>query len=176
MNIPIELTHEPRAKPVETKFSKKPESLSLTYIRPPHGWQLVNFSELWQYRELLYFLVWRDVKVRYKQTLLGAGWAILKPVFGMVVFSVIFGRLAEVPTDGVAGPVFYFTGLLPWLFFQDGVSKASNSLVVGRNLGTKVYFPRMVMPLAGVLGGAVDLGLAGVVVVGIMFAYRAAPS
>jgi lipopolysaccharide transport system permease protein len=109
------------------------------------------------------------VKVRYKQTFLGAGWAILKPVFGMVVFSVIFDRLAEVPTDGVAGPVFYFTGLLPWLFFQDGVSKASNSLVVGRNLVTKVYFPRMVMPLAGVLGGVVDLGLAGIVLIGIMF-------
>ena len=146
---------------------------STTLIKPSRRFRGPGLPELWRYRELLYFLIWRDVKVRYKQTLLGAAWAILKPVFGMVVFSVIFGRLAEVPTDGVAGPVFYFTGLLPWLFFQDGVSKASNSLVVGRNLVTKVYFPRMVMPLAGVLGGAVDLGLAGVVLVAIMFIYRA---
>jgi len=146
---------------------------STTLIRPSRRFRGPGLSELWRYRELLYFLIWRDVKVRYKQTLLGAAWAILKPVFGMLVFSVIFGRLAEVPTDGVAGPVFYFTGLLPWLFFQDGVSKASNSLVVGRNLVTKVYFPRMVMPLAGVLGGAVDLGLAAVVLAGIMFVYRA---
>jgi lipopolysaccharide transport system permease protein len=145
---------------------------STTLIRPSRRFRGPGLPELWRYRELLYFLVWRDVKVRYKQTFLGAAWAILKPVFGMVVFSVIFGRLAEVPTDGVAGPVFYFTGLLPWLFFQDGVSKASNSLVVGRNLVTKVYFPRMVMPLAGVLSGVVDLGLAGVVMVGIMFFYR----
>jgi len=145
---------------------------STTLIRPSRRFRGPGLPELWRYRELLYFLVWRDVKVRYKQTLLGAAWAILKPVFGMVVFSVIFDRLAEVPTDGVAGPVFYFTGLLPWLFFQDGVSKASNSLVVGRNLVTKVYFPRMVMPLASVLSGVVDLGLAGVVLVGIMFFYR----
>lgn len=146
---------------------------STTLVRPSRRFRGPGLPELWRYRELLYFLIWRDVKVRYKQTLLGAAWAILKPVFGMVIFSVIFGRLAGVPTDGVAGPVFYFTGLLPWLFFQDGVAKASNSLVVGRNLVTKVYFPRMVMPLAGVLGGAVDLGLAGVVLVGIMVAYRA---
>ena len=145
---------------------------STTLIRPSRRFRGPGLPELWRYRELLYFLVWRDVKVRYKQTLLGAAWAILKPVFGMVVFSVIFDRLAEVPTDGVAGPVFYFTGLLPWLFFQDGVSKASNSLVVGRNLVTKVYFPRIVMPLASVLSGVVDLGLAGVVLVGIMFFYR----
>lgn len=145
---------------------------STTLIRPSRRFRGPGLPELWRYRELLYFLVWRDVKVRYKQTLLGAAWAILKPVFGMVVFSVIFDRLAEVPTDGVAGPVFYFTGLLPWLFFQDGVSKASNSLVVGRNLVTKVYFPRIVMPLASVLSGVVDLGLAGLVLVGIMFFYR----
>lgn len=145
---------------------------STTLIRPSRRFRGPGLPELWRYRELLYFLVWRDVKVRYKQTLLGAAWAILKPVFGMVVFSVIFDRLAAVPTDGVAGPVFYFTGLLPWLFFQDGVSKASNSLVVGRNLVTKVYFPRMVMPLASVLSGVVDLALAGLVLVGIMFFYR----
>jgi lipopolysaccharide transport system permease protein len=145
---------------------------STTLIRPAPRWRGLGLAELWRYRELLYFLVWRDVKVRYKQTLLGAAWAILKPLFGMVVFTVIFDRLAQVPTDGVAGPAFYFTGLLPWLFFQDGVARASNSLVVGRNLVTKVYFPRMVMPLAGVLGGGVDLGLAGLVLGAILIAYR----
>ena len=149
---------------------------SVTLIRPSRGWRGLDLPELWRYRELLYFLIWRDVKVRYKQTLLGAAWAILKPLFGMVIFAVIFGRLANVPTDGVPGPAFYFTGLLPWLLFQDGVSKASNSLVAGRSMVTKVYFPRIVMPLASVLGGLVDFVLGAVVLVGIMIFYRVVPT
>lgn len=140
----------------------------LTVIRPSRGWAGPSLAELWSYRELLLFLVWRDIKVRYKQTLLGAGWAILKPIFSMVIFAVIFGRLAGIPTDGLPAPVFYFAGLLPWLLFQDGVSKASASLVAGRSLVTKVYFPRVAIPLAGVLAGLVDFALAGVVLVGMM--------
>jgi lipopolysaccharide transport system permease protein len=149
----------------------------LTRIQPSRGWAGVNLGELWRFRELLYFLIWRDVKVRYKQTLLGAAWAILKPLFSMVIFAIIFGRLAEVPTDGTPGPVFYFTALLPWLLFQDGVTKASASLVAGRSLVTKVYFPRMVVPLASVLAGLVDFALSGLVLIALMIFYgvRAGP-
>ena len=150
----------------------------VTRIQPSRGWVGVNLGELWRHRELLYFLIWRDVKVRYKQTLLGAAWAILKPLFSMVIFTIIFGRLAEVPTDGAPAPVFYFTALLPWILFQDGVSKASASLVAGRSLVTKVYFPRMVVPLASVLAGLVDFVLSGLVLVAMMVFYgvRAGPA
>jgi lipopolysaccharide transport system permease protein len=149
----------------------------ITRIQPSRGWAGVNLGELWRHRELLYFLIWRDVKVRYKQTLLGAAWAILKPLFSMLIFTIIFGRLAEVPTDGAPAPVFYFTALLPWILFQDGVTKASASLVAGRSLVTKVYFPRMVVPLASVLAGLVDFALSGLVLVAMMIFYgvRAGP-
>lgn len=140
-------------------------------IKPSSGWRDLSLGELWDYRELVYFLIWRDVKVRYKQTLFGAGWAILKPFLGMVVFSIIFGRLAGLPTDGLPGPVFYFAGLLPWILFQDGVSKSSMSLVAGRSLLTKVYFPRLAMPLASVSAGLVDFGLSFIVLLGLMFFY-----
>jgi lipopolysaccharide transport system permease protein len=140
-------------------------------IQPSRGWTGVNLRELWRYRELIYFLVWRDVIVRYKQTLLGAAWAILKPLFSMVIFYIIFGRLAKVPTDNAPGPVFYFAGLLPWVLFQDGVSKAAGSLVAGSHLITKVYFPRLVVPLSAVLGGIVDFALAFLVLLGLMFGF-----
>ncbi len=140
-------------------------------IKPSRSWRDLSLRELWDYRELVYFLIWRDVKVRYKQTLFGAGWAILKPFLGMVVFSIIFGRLAGLPTDGIPGPVFYFAGLLPWILFQDGVSKSSMSLVAGRSLLTKVYFPRLSMPLASVSAGLVDFGLSFIVLLGLMLFY-----
>ena len=144
------------------------DSQPLTIVRPSSGWHTVDVAELWRYRELLFFLVWRDFKVRYKQTVLGAGWAILKPVLSMVIFSIIFGRLAGIPTDGMPAPVFYFAGLLPWILFHDGVAKASSSLVTGRSLVTKVYFPRATVPLASVLAGLVDFGLAAIVMAGLM--------
>ncbi len=144
------------------------DSQPLTVIRPSTGWLRLDLGEIWRYRELLYFLVWRDVKVRYKQTLIGAGWAILKPFFSMVIFAVIFGRLAGIPTDGLPAPVFYFAGLLPWVLFQDGVSKASVSLVTGRSMVSKVYFPRLTVPLASVLAGLVDFGLSALVLVGLI--------
>ena len=149
-----------------------PEGPRLTIVRPSSGLQLVDLAELWRYRELLFFLVWKDIKVRYKQTVLGAGWAILKPLLSMVIFSIIFGRLAGIPTDGVPAPVFYFTGLLPWILAQDGIAKASSSLVTGRSLVTKVYFPRVTVPLASVLAGIVDFGLATVVLAGLMIFFR----
>ncbi len=144
-------------------------------IKPSRGWLDLSLRELWDYRELVYFLIWRDVKVRYKQTLFGASWAILKPFLGMVVFSIIFGRLAGLPTDGIPGPVFYFAGLLPWILFQDGVSKSSMSLVAGRSLLTKVYFPRLSMPLASVSAGLVDFGLSFLVLIGLMVYFGTSP-
>ncbi len=152
------------------------QPVPVTVIRPSRGWGGLDFGELWHFRELLYFLTWRDIKVRYKQTLLGAAWAILKPFFSMVIFTIIFGRLAGIPTDGVPPAVFYFTGLLPWVLFQDGITKASSSLVTGRSLVTKVYFPRLVVPLSSILAGLVDFLLASVVLVGMMLFYRVPPS
>jgi lipopolysaccharide transport system permease protein len=143
----------------------------LVWIRPPHGWAFANVRELWRYRELIYFLIWRDVKVRYKQTLLGAGWAILKPLLSMVVFTVIFAGLANLDTDGVPPPVFYFSGLLPWVLFQDGATKSGNSLVASSNLITKIYFPRMAIPLALVISGLVDFALSFVVLLGLGLYY-----
>jgi len=145
-------------------------------IKPSEGWRELNLRELWRYRELVFFLTWRDIKVRYKQTLLGAAWAILKPFFSMVVFYFIFNRLANVPTDGIPGPIFYFSGLLPWVLFQDGVTKAGNSLVQGSNLITKVYFPRLAIPLAAVMAGVVDFLLAFAVLLVMMLIYAVRPT
>jgi lipopolysaccharide transport system permease protein len=149
---------------------------SVTVIRPSRGWAGFNLSELWRYRELVYFLIWRDIKVRYKQTLLGAAWAILKPLMTMVIFAVIFGRLAKIPTDAVAPPLFYFSGLIPWVLFQDGVTKAGTSLVSSGQLVTKVYFPRMAIPLASVVSGVVDTALSSVVLLGMMVFYGVQPT
>jgi lipopolysaccharide transport system permease protein len=143
-------------------------------IRPPRGLGLANLRELWRFRELIYFLIWRDVKVRYKQTLLGAGWALLKPFLAMVVFTVIFSGLANLETDGIPPPIFYFSGLLPWVLFQDGVTKAGNSLVASSNLITKVYFPRMAIPMALVTAGLVDFGLSFLVLIGMGVYYQVA--
>lgn len=155
---------------------REESQLPMTMVQPSRGWAGVNLRELWRYRELVYFLIWRDIKVRYKQTLLGAAWAILKPFFSMIVFSVIFGNLARIPTDEVPPPLFYFAGLLPWVFFQDGITKASNSLVSGRNLITKVYFPRLAIPISSVVAGLVDFCLAFLVLIGMMIYYGYQPT
>src|SRR5258706_5988172 len=117
-------------------------------IAPSKGWVPLKLSELWEYRELLYFLVWRDIKVRYKQTALGASWAIIQPFFTMVVFSLFFGHLAKMPSDGIPYPIFSFAALVAWSFSANGLSQSSNSLVGSSNLITKVYFPRLIIPLA----------------------------
>jgi lipopolysaccharide transport system permease protein len=145
-------------------------------IAPSRGWAPLQIRQLWQYKDLLYFLVWRDVKVRYKQTVLGAAWAILQPLLTMVVFSVFFGRLAKMPSDGVPYPIFAFTALVPWTFFAHGLNQASNSLVGGANLIKKVYFPRLVMPIAAVLSGLIDFALAFIVLLGMMLFYGIGPS
>jgi len=145
-------------------------------IEPSHGWVSLKLRELWQYRELLYFFIWRDVKVRYKQTVLGAAWAIIQPFFTMVVFSLFFGRLAKVPSDDIPYPIFSYTALVPWTFFAQGLNQASNSLVQYANLITKVYFPRLAMPIARVLAGTVDFVLAFIVLLGMMLAYGIVPT
>ena len=145
-------------------------------ITPSSGWVPVRLSELWEYRELIYFLVWRDIKVRYKQTLLGVAWAIIQPLFTMIVFSLFFGRLAKLPSDGLPYPIFSYVALLPWTFFANGVSQASNSLTGASNLLKKVYFPRLALPLSAVLSGIVDLGFSSVALVGLMVYYQVPPS
>jgi lipopolysaccharide transport system permease protein len=131
---------------------------------------------LWSYRELLYFLTWREVKVRYKQTVLGAAWAIIQPFFAMVVFSLFFGKLAKIPSDGVPYPIWSYAALLPWQFFSQSLSQASGSVVGNANLIRKVYFPRMVMPVSGVLFGLVDFAIAFTVLLAMMFYFGIAPT
>lgn len=145
-------------------------------LTPSRGFVRLNLRDVWAYRELLFFLVWRDVKVRYKQTALGAAWAILQPLMTMVVFSVFFGRLANMPSDGIPYPVFAFTALLPWQLFAYALSESGNSLVSSQNLITKVYFPRLVIPIAAVLGGLVDFGIAFVVLLGLLWYYGVVPT
>src|SRR5713101_7436197 len=128
-------------------------------LKPSSGFLRINLRAVWEYRELLYFLVWRDIKVRYKQTALGAAWAILQPVMTMVVFSVFFGRLAKMPSDGIPYPIFAYAGLLPWQLFAYALSESANSLVGSQNLIKKVYFPRLVIPIASVLAGVVDFAI-----------------
>jgi lipopolysaccharide transport system permease protein len=132
----------------------------LTIIQPKPGWQVLDLAEAWRYRELLYFFVWRDVKVRYKQTVLGAAWAILQPFAQMVVFSIFFGRMVEMPTAGVPYPLFVFAGLLPWTFFSNAITSSSGSVVGNQNLITKVYFPRLFIPATSVGVGLVDFAIA----------------
>jgi lipopolysaccharide transport system permease protein len=123
------------------------------------GWSSLRLREIWEFRELFYFLAWRDVKVRYKQTVLGASWAILQPLLSMLIFTIFFGRLAKMPSDQVPYPVFSYTALLPWIFFSNGLGLASNSLVGSANLLTKVYFPRLIVPASAVISGLVDLAV-----------------
>jgi lipopolysaccharide transport system permease protein len=145
-------------------------------IQPSRGWVALKLRELWEYRELLYFLTWRDIKVRYKQTALGAAWAIIQPFMTMVVFSLFFGRLAKMPSDGIPYPIFSYAALVPWTFFANGLSQSSNSLVGSANLIKKVYFPRLTIPVATVLSGAVDFAIAFAVLLGMMFFYGIAPT
>jgi lipopolysaccharide transport system permease protein len=148
----------------------------VVHIRPSKGWVSLRLGELFEYRELLYFLVWRDIKVRYKQTALGASWAVIQPFFTMVVFSLFFGRLAKVPSDGIPYPIFSFAALVPWTFFATSLTNSSNSLVGSANLIKKVYFPRLAIPIATVLSGLVDLAIAFVMLVLMMAWYGIAPS
>lgn len=145
-------------------------------ITPPAGWWETPLQELWAYRELLYFIVWRDIKIRYKQTLIGAAWAVLQPLLTMMVFSLVFGKLAHIPSDGLPYPVFYYSALLPWMYFASSLQNATNTIVENQRVITKVYFPRLALPLASVIAGLVDFGISFLMFVAIMLYYRVRPT
>jgi lipopolysaccharide transport system permease protein len=153
-----------------------PSDSHVIVVKPSKGWISLKLKELWEYRDLLYFLAWRDIKVRYKQTVLGAAWAIIQPFFTMVVFSLFFGRLGKIPSDGIPYPIFAYAALVPWTFFANGLNNSSNSLVGNANLIKKVYFPRLVVPIAGIISGVVDFILAFIVLVGMMLFYGTFPT
>jgi homopolymeric O-antigen transport system permease protein len=140
-------------------------------IQPSRGWVGVGLADLWHYRELLYFLTWRDIKIRYKQTALGVLWALIQPALTMLIFSLFFGRLAKVPSDGIPYPLFTLAALVPWTLFSNGLSQSSNSLVGSANLIRKVYFPRLTIPIASILSGVVDFGFAFLLLVFMMYRY-----
>jgi lipopolysaccharide transport system permease protein len=144
---------------------------AVTVIEPTRGWMPLKLREVWAYRELLYFLIWRDLKIRYRQTVLGAAWAVAQPLATALVFTIFFGKLAKIPSDGVPYPVFTLTGLVPWTFFSNGLTQSANSLVANRYLISKIYFPRPLLPLSRVLGVLPDLGLAFIALLGVMWWY-----
>jgi lipopolysaccharide transport system permease protein len=152
------------------------EQPAVLIIKPSQGWVNLRLKDVWEYRELLYFLVWRDIKVRYKQTVLGAAWAVIQPFLAMVVFSIFFGKLAQVPSDGLPYPIFAYAALLPWQLFAHALTESGNSLVASQQLIKKVYFPRLAIPLAAVLAGLVDFAIAFVVLLGMMFYYGIYPT
>jgi len=153
-----------------------PTELTRTRRQAVKGWVLPNLRELWEYRELLYFFAWRDIKVRYRQTVLGVLWAIIQPFLTMVIFNLFFGRLANIPSDGVPYPVFSFAALVPWTFFANALTQASNSLVMSGNMLKKIYFPRLALPIATVVAGVVDFVLAFIVLLCIMLYYGLVPT
>ena len=144
-------------------------------IAPPGHWCAIPFDELWDYRELLYFIVWREFKVRYKQTVVGAAWALLQPFLTMLVFSLFFGKLGHIPSEGLPYPVFYYSALLPWTYFAASLQSATNKIVENQHVITKVYFPRLILPISGVLCGLVDFGISLLMFVAIMAYYRMRP-
>ncbi len=159
------------AETTENTFSTKFELV----IEPKRGWQWLDLREIWHYRELLYFLAWRDIKVKYKQTVLGAAWAILQPLLAMAVFTIFFGRLAKMPSDGVPYPIFSYCALLPWTYFSNALTASGNSLVGSSNLINKVYFPRLIVPAAAILAGVLDFGIAFLVFLCMMPYYGFVP-
>ena len=156
---------------VEGTAAAAPGELHHLQIRPSTGWVKLRLGELWDYRELLYYLIWRDIKVRYKQTALGAAWAIIQPVFTMLVFTLFFGKLAKMPSDGIPHPLFFYAGLVPWTFFAQGLVQSSDSLVGSANLIKKVYFPRLAIPTGTACSGMVDFTLAFLVLLLMCFGY-----
>mgnify|MGYP003429439689 FL=1 len=146
------------------------------YIKPSQGLAALNLRDLWIYRELVFFMVWRDVKVKYKQTLLGMAWAVIQPVMTMLVFTFVFDRVAKLATDGIRYEVFSFTGLLPWSLFVIALNQGSRSLVAHNNMVTKIYFPRLILPMSSVFAGLVDLAIAFVILIGLMFYFQVTPA
>ena len=145
-------------------------------ITPPTRWWVLPFGELWDFRELIYFFVWRDIKIRYKQTAIGAAWAVLQPLLTMLIFSLFFGRLAHIPSEGLPYPIFYYSALLPWMYFAAALQNATNTIVENQRVITKVYFPRLTLPLSSVLSGLVDFGVSFVMFVILMIYYGIRPT
>lgn len=146
------------------------------HIRPPSGWWAIPFGELWTCRELLYFFVWRDIKIRYKQTAIGAAWAILQPFLTMLVFTLFFGRLAHIPSDGLPYPIFYYSALLPWMYFATSLQNATSKIVENQNVITKVYFPRLMLPISAVSAGLLDFAISFMMFIVLMVYYAVRPT
>ena len=153
-----------------------PLEIPTVRIRPPRGWLALDLGEVWAARELLYFFIWRDVKVRYKQTVIGAGWAILQPVSTMLVFTLFFGKLAKIPSGGLPYPVFYYCALLPWMYFAGSLTSATNVVVEQQRVITKVYFPRLILPVSAVVGGLVDFAVAFSILLVMLLYYGIVPT
>lgn len=155
-------------KQSQTQLTKMPE----IDLVPPKGWFNLHFRDMWDFRELLYFLVWRDIKVRYKQTALGAAWVVIQPLVTMVIFNIVFGKLANLPSDGIPYPIFSFTALLPWQLFSRALTDASSSLVNNQQFVTKIFFPRIFLPASSILSGLVDFMISLIILCGMMFYYH----
>jgi len=154
----------------------KLDNAPVIVIRPIEGWVSVDLHELWEYRDLLYSFISRDIKVRYKQTALGAAWAIIQPLFMMIVFTLAFGKLAKIPSDGIPYPLFSYAALLPWTLFAEGITRSTNSMITNSNIMTKVYFPRLIMPISGVLSPLIDFAIAFIILLGMMLYYGFLPT
>ena len=157
-------------------LTEQSASNSVIRIEPPRGWFNLRLKELWNYRELLYFLVWRDVKVRYKQTVIGIAWVVLQPLMTMGVFTIFFGRLAKLPSDGLPYPVFYFSALVPWAYFSSALQSCTNVVVDNQRVITKVFFPRLVLPISAVVSGLVDFTIGFVVLLVVISIYGIKPT
>src|ERR1051325_3343911 len=166
---------KPIARPAILR-SGPPRDSSHVRIQSSPGWVSIDLKELWRYRELIYFFAWRDIKVRYKQTVLGAAWAIIQPLFTMVVFSVLFGRLAKLPSEGIPYPIFCFAALVPWSYFANALSQGSSSMVRSSQLIKKVYFPRLAIPISTVLSGIIDFALAFGILLCMMLYFGIVPT
>ncbi|MBF8273847.1 MAG: ABC transporter permease, partial [Magnetococcales bacterium] len=166
------MTALPETQKSQKNTSRNDAADHVVIIRPGKNFRLLNLKELWNYRELLWVLAMRDVKVRYKQTVLGAAWAILQPVLAMVIFTVFFGRLAKMPSEGYPYPLFVYTALLPWTFFATAVANSGNSMIASANLVSKVYFPRLIIPLSAIGAGLMDFAIASTILLAMMIVYQ----
>lgn len=159
-----------------TSTAHHEEQVPTLIIRPPRKWVPIDFQEIWAYRELLYFFTWRDVKIRYKQTGLGFAWAVIQPLFTMIIFSLIFGAFAKIPSDGIPYPLFSYAALLPWTLFAEGMTRSTNSMVANAPIMTKVYFPRLLMPISGIMSPLVDFCIAFSILIAMMIYYGFVPT
>jgi lipopolysaccharide transport system permease protein len=160
----------------QAAVAAEPAESPVVRIEARRAWLALDLAELWAYRDLIYFFIWRDIKVRYKQTVIGAAWAILQPVLTMLVFSLFFGRLAKIPSEGLPYPIFYYSALLPWMYFATAMQGATNIVVENQRVITKIYFPRVVLPVASVMAGLVDFSISFIVFLALMAFYRTVPT